>query len=88
MHTCMHMHVANMINMDASMSAAIYKFLYMYTGMCMHVHVCGDTHSCPQMPETPPPTCPLPRVTGAQNTKIQSLELIEIIQFCLKILYL
>ena len=53
----------------------------------VHVHVCGDTRPCPQMP--PPPTCPLPRATGSpKHQNSISPELIEIIRFCLKILYL
>ena len=98
MHTCTHMHahicMLNMLNMDASMSAAICNF-YTCINVCvcvcmcmhMHVHVCGNTCPCPQMP--PPSTCPLPRAAG--NPKHQnsiSPELIEIIQFCLIILYL
>ena len=45
---------------------------------------------CPQIPpDTPPPTCPLPRAAGSpkQQNSI-SPELIKIIRFCLKILYL
>ena len=57
---------------------------------CMHVHACGDTTPCPQIPpDTPPPTCPLPRAAGSPKHQISiTLELIEIIRFCLKILYL
>ena len=85
-HMHAHMHVVSMINMDASMSVAICKFLYMYTCVCMHVHMCGDTVTCTQMP---PPTCPLPRAAGSpKHQNSISLELIEIIRFCLKILYL
>ena len=76
MHTCMFMHahthmqmhakhVVNMINMDASMLAAICNF---YT--C--IHVCGCMCMCvgtPSMPSDtpryPPPICPLPRATGS-----------------------
>ena len=56
---------------------------------CMHVHVhmSRDTPPCPQMP--PQPICPLPRATGSPNhQKFISPELIEIIRFCLKNLYL
>ena len=82
MHTHMHMHahthmhvkhVVNMVNMDASMSAAICNF---YT--CINVYVCMCGHACacacvgghpPMPPDALLPTCPLPR--AAQNTKIQ-----------------
>ena len=50
---------------------------------CMRVHVraCGDTPPCPQIPpDTPPPTCPLPRAAGSPKHPISiTLELIEII---------
>ena len=54
--------------------------------MCMHVHMCGDN---PYPPDPQPPTCPLSRATGSpKHQNSITLELIEIIQFCLKILYL
>ena len=92
MHARMHMHVkhvVNMINMDASMSAAICNF---YT--CINVYVCACACMCmwgdtPHAPRCPPPTCPLPRATGSpKHQNSISPELIEIIWFCLKILYL
>ena len=50
----------------------------------MHVHV-----HISRNPPMPPPICPLPRATGSLNHwKFISPELIEIIQFCLKNLYL
>ena len=55
--------------------------------MRMHVHMCGDT---PQPTSTliHPPLPPL-RAAGSQKHQNSiSLELIEIIRFCLKILYL
>ena len=89
-HTCM-LNMLNMLSMDASMLAAICNF-YTCINVCvcacmhMHVRVCGDTLPCPQMP---PPTCTLPRATGSpKHQNSLTLELIEIIQFCLKILYL
>ena len=80
-HSCTHMHtharthmhvkhVVNMINMDASMSAAICNFytcINVLVCMCVHAHACacmhmhvrvwGDIPPCPQMPPThlPPP---------------------------------
>ena len=104
-HTCTHMlnactcmlNMLIMLNMDASMSAAICNF-YTCIHVCMCVRVCVCVHMCvwgdtppmpPDAPDTPPPTCPLPRAAGSpkQQNSI-SPELIEIIRFCLKILYL
>ena len=90
-HTCTHTHtyMLNMINMDASMLAAICNF---YT--CIHVHACvcmcvGTPHMPPPAPRHPQPTCPLPRAARSPKHQISiTLELIKIIQFCLKILYL
>ena len=94
MHTRTHMHVkhANMLNMDTSMSAAICNFytcIHVCMCVCVRVRVGGGHPPCPQMPLTPPhPPAPSPEPQGAQNSKIQCPELIEIIRFCLKILYL
>ena len=100
MHICMHTHVharthactcmLNMLNMDASMLAAICNSIHVCVSMCMHACACGDTPPCPQIPpDTPPPTCPLPRAAGSPKHQISiTLELIKIIRFCLKILYL
>ena len=64
-----------MLNMDASMSAAICNF---YT--CINVCVCMCVHACacacvwghPSMPpDAPHPPAPSPEPQGAQNTKIQ-----------------
>ena len=96
MHARMHMHVkhvVNMINMDASMSAAICNFytcINVHVCMCMHARACACVWGhLPMPPDAPPPTCPLPRTAGSpkQQNSI-SPELIEIIRFCLKILYL
>ena len=65
-HACTHVHTCtcmlNMLNMDASMLVAICNFytcinVHVCMCMCMHVHVCGDTPPCPQIPPThlPPP---------------------------------
>ena len=68
MHACMDAHahtctcmlnMINMLNMDASMTVAICNF---YT--CIHVHVCMHVGTVP-CPQTPPPTCPLPRAAGS-----------------------
>ena len=96
-HACMHtctcmLNMLNMLNMDASMSVAICNF---YT--CINVHVCMRMHACacacvwghppcPQM--SPHPPAP-PRAAGSpKHQNSISPELIKIIQFCLKILYL
>ena len=89
MHTYMHMHVVNMINMDASMGVAICNF-YTCIHVCVQACACANVwgHS-PMPPDTLPPTWTLPRVTGSPNHQnLISLELIEIFRFCLKILYL
>ena len=89
-HACMHacrckcmLNMINMLYMDASMSVAICNF---YTYIHVHVCICGDT---PHAPRHSSPTCPLPRAAGSpKHQNSISPELIEIIQFCLKILYL
>ena len=97
MHACMHTHahtcMLNMLNMDASMSVAICNF---YT--CIHVCVCVCACMCihvgtplmpPDVPRHAPTHLPLSRAAGSpkQQNSI-SPELIEIIRFYLKILYL
>ena len=55
--------------------------------MRVHVHMCGG-HP-PTTPHPHPPSPPTPRATGSpKHQNSISLELIEIIWFCLKILYL
>ena len=95
MHARMHMHVkhvVNMINMDASMSVAICNFytcINVRVCMCMCAHVCACVWGYPHASRCLPPTCPLPRAAGSpKHQNSISPELIEIIQFCLKILYL
>ena len=58
--------------------------------MHVHVHVSRDTPPCPQMPPNPSAPFPEPqRAAGSPNhQKFISPELIEIIRFCLKNLYL
>ena len=99
-HTCTcthartHMHVkhANHAKHGCLHAGGHLQFLYMYT--CVYVRVCVCACMCvcvgtPPMPDIPPPTFPLPRAAGGpkQQNSI-SPELIEIIQFCLKFLYL
>ena len=94
-HACTHMHVkhvVNMINMDASMSTAICNFytcINVCVCMCVHVRACACVWEHPHTPRCPPPTCPLPRAAGSpKHQNSISPELIKIIRFCLKILYL
>ena len=73
-HTCM-LNMLNMLNMDASMSAAICNFytcINVCVCMCLHVHACvcvWDTPHAPRCPPIPPPPSQEPQ--GARNTKIQ-----------------
>ena len=89
-HACTCM--LNMLNMDASMLAAICNSIHVCVCVCIHVHTCACMWGHPHAPDTPrhpPPTCPLPRAAGSPKHQISiTLELIEIIRFCLKILYL
>ena len=91
-HTCTHTHTCMlnmliMLNMDASMSAAICNFytcIHVCMCVCVHARACacvgGHPPMPPDAPDTPAPTCPLPRATGSpkQQNSI-SPELIEII---------
>ena len=93
--TCMHARTCmlNMLNMDASMLVAICNSIHVCVCMCVHASACACMWGhppCPQIPQdTPPPTCPLPRAAGSPKHQISiTLELIKIIRFCLKILYL
>ena len=53
---------------------------------CMHAHACAPVWGAPPTPIYPPPS---PRAAGSpKHQNSITLELIEIIQFCLKILYL
>ena len=69
-----------------NMLAAICNFLR----VCVHVHTCACMCTCVGTPpDPPPPTCPLPRAEGSpKHQNSISPELIKIIRFCLKILYL
>ena len=91
MHTYMHTHaharmhtrtcmlnMLIMLNMDASMLAAICNFytcIHVCMCMCVRAHACacvGGHPPCPQIPpDTPPPPVPSPEPQGAQNSKIQ-----------------
>ena len=87
MHTHAHTHVKHAkhgcLHVDSHL-----QFLYRYkcACVCVYVHVCACVWG---HPPCPPPTCPLPRATGSpKHQNSISPELIEIIRFCLKILYL
>ena len=94
-HTRMHMHVkhAKHAKHGCLHVGSHLQFLYMYKCVCVHVHTCVCVCMCvettPHAPDAPPPTCPLPRATGSpKHQNSISPELIEIIRFCLKILYI
>ena len=94
-YICMHAHICMliMINMDASMLVAICNFYTcIHVCVCMCVCVCMHVGTPPMPPDAlrhPPSTCPLPSATGSpKHQNSISPELIEIFQFCLKILYL
>ena len=92
MHARMHMHVKHAKHAKHGCLHAG-SHLQFYT--CVRVHVCacacmwGHPPMPPDTPRHPPPTCTLPRAAGSPKHQISiTLELIEIIRFCLKILYL
>ena len=95
MHARMHMHVkhAKHAKHGCLHVGSHLQFLYMYKCACVRVCACACVCMCvetpPHAPRCPPPTCPLPRAAGSpKHQNSISPELIEIIQFCLKILYL
>ena len=101
MHTCTHMHAHTHMHVKHAKHAkhgclhvnSHLQFLYMYKCACVHVHACTCMCMCvgtpPHAPRFPPSTCPLPRAAGSpKHQNSISPELIEIIRFCLKILYL
>ena len=85
-HARMHMHVKHAKH--GCLHAG--GHLQFYTCVCVRVRACMCMHvGTPPMPPDTPPTCPLPRATGSPKHQMSiTLELIEIIRFCLKILYL
>ena len=92
MNVRMHMHVKHAKHGCLHVGSHL-QFLYMYKCVCVHVRACACMCMCvgtpPMPPDAPPPTCPLPRAAGSpKHQNSISPELIEIIQFCLKILYL
>ena len=100
-HACTHMHTHTHMHVKHAKHAkhgclhvgGHLQFLYMYKCACMRVRACTCMWVCvgtlPMPPDAPPPTCPLPRSAGSpKHQNSISPELIKIIQFCLKILYL
>ena len=88
MHTHMHMHVKHAKHGCLHVGGHL-QFLYMYKCACMRVCVCMCVGTPPMPPDAPTPTCPLPRAAGSpKHQNSISPELIEIVRFCLKILYL
>ena len=97
-HTRAHTHACmlNMINMAASMVVAICNFLTCLSSRFVRVRACTCVCMClgtPPMPtDAPNPSAPSPEPQGAAGSpnhqKFISPELIEIIRFCLKNLYL
>ena len=94
-HACTHMHVKHAAHAKHGCLhvGGHLQFLYMYKCVCVHVHactcVCVYVGTPPMHPDAPPSTCPLPKATGSpKHQNSISPELIEIIRFCLKILYL
>ena len=57
--------------------------------VCVHARACAHVWGAPQFtPHPHPPSPPIPRAAGSpKHQNSISLELIEIIRFCLKILY-
>ena len=90
-HACTHAHTCmlNMLNMDASMLAAICNSIHVCVCMCVHAHVCACVWGHPHAPRYPPTHLPPPQSRREPKTpNFNNSELIKIIRFCLKILYL
>ena len=95
MHACWHMHKHIWhhrefpgIPQKSNGSSHLHEIIMFTTCACacvhMHVHICGGHPNHPPPPSTHPPT---PRAAGSpKHQNSISLELIEIIRFCLKIL--
>ena len=101
MHACTYDIIGNPQDFPKSNGGGHLHEITMFTMhacACMHVHVCMCMHACvctcvwgapPNQP--PPPSTHPPPARAAGSRKHQNLitlELIEIIRFCLKILYL
>ena len=101
MHACTHMHMRIWHHREfpgiPPVGVAICIKIIMFTmHACVCVHVCacmctcvGGTPHCHPTTPTPIHPPPTPRAKGSQKHQNSiTLELIEIIRFCLKILYL
>ena len=89
--TCTHMHIWHHREFPGipPMGAAICMKLSCLTCTCVYACTCVHACACAHVWGAPPKPSPTPRATGSpKHQNSISLELIEIIQFCLKILYL
>ena len=85
-HTCMHVKhdKHGCLHGGGHLQFPNMFILAFHACACVHMWTCLGTP-----PHAPQPICPLPRATGSPNhQKFISTELIEIIRFCLKNLYL
>ena len=93
-HSCMHVHTCmlNMINMDTSMSAAICNFytcIHVCACMCIYVCSCAHVWGHPHAPRHALTYLPSAQSCREPKTpKFNKSLTTEIIQICLKILYL
>ena len=98
MHACTHMYdiIGNSWDFPKSNGGSHLHEIIMFTThacVCVHVCACMYMYMCvggtPHPPPTPIHTPPTPRAAGSpKHQNSISLELIKIIQFCLKIFYL
>ena len=91
-HACMRMHThARMTSWgiprySPNGGSHLHEIIMFTMCVCVCVHMCGGHPQSPPPPSTHPP---IPRAAGSpKHQNSISLELIEIIRFCLKILYL
>ena len=97
-HTCMHVHTHTQVydiignsqgfpHGGSHLHEIIMFTMHACVCMCMHAHACAHMWGHP--PTTPTPIHPPPRATGSRKHQNSiTLELIEIIWFCLKTFYL
>ena len=72
-----------------AISIHVYMCVHACASMCIHVCTCAYVWGHPHAPNTSPTHLPPSKsYRGPKHQNSISLELIEIIQFCLKILYL
>ena len=99
-HACMHMCMYDIIGNSQGFPQwgrpLAWDYHVYHACMCMRVRACMHAHACAHVWGHPPttlhphwPTPPPPRAAGSPNHQNSiTLELIKIIRFCLKILYL